>query len=152
MITVTIKTDAMKRALAKFAEQLEHEASEALSAALFAAGAEARANISRQTKRHTGRLLEGTKIQQATAYTGRLFSSAPYAGYVDAGTRAHTIAARRAKTLAFTVGGKRVFRRTVHHPGTTPRPFVAPAAHMGESVLQIRLQHSVNHLAATFGR
>jgi HK97 gp10 family phage protein len=55
-------------------------------------------------------------------------NAAPYGGYVEFGTRAHEI---RPKTsggvLVFTVGGRKVFARSVHHPGTTAQPYVRPA-------------------------
>lgn len=40
------------------------------------------------------------------------------------GTPPHIIRARRKKSLRFTVGGKVVFRRSVHHPGTTGTHFL----------------------------
>lgn len=44
-------------------------------------------------------------------------STAPYARFVDEGTKPHTIRARRAKALRFRAGGRTVFRRSVRHPG-----------------------------------
>lgn len=53
---------------------------------------------------------------------------APYAGYVEFGTRAHTIKPRKpGGVLVFTVGGKKVYARQVNHPGTKPHPYVMPA-------------------------
>lgn len=50
-----------------------------------------------------------------------------YAAFVHDGTRAHEIRPRRRKTLRFVSGGGFVFARRVHHPGTSPRPFIREA-------------------------
>lgn len=47
-----------------------------------------------------------------------------YAGMVHDGTRPHTIRPRNAQVLRFMVGGRVVYARVVHHPGTRPRPFL----------------------------
>ena len=41
-----------------------------------------------------------------------------YARYTDEGTRPHLIVPRRAKALRFVKGGRVIFARRVHHPGT----------------------------------
>lgn len=51
--------------------------------------------------------------------------------FLENGTVAHTITARRAKALRFVVGGSAVFRRSVQHPGTEPRPFMSEARAAG---------------------
>lgn len=53
---------------------------------------------------------------------------APYAPYVDRGTRPHEIVPKRpGGVLKFTVNGQVVYARKVHHPGTQAQPFVLPA-------------------------
>lgn len=53
---------------------------------------------------------------------------APYAGYVEFGTKPHTIRPKRpGGVLAFDVGGRTVFTKQVNHPGTRPQPYVRPA-------------------------
>lgn len=47
-----------------------------------------------------------------------LTNVAPHAAFVIFPTRAHTIAPRKARVLRFQVGGRVVFARSVHHPGT----------------------------------
>lgn len=54
-------------------------------------------------------------------------ATAPYAFYVENGTRPHAIVARRRKALRFVQNGEVFFRRSVWHPGTWPRPFMAEA-------------------------
>lgn len=47
-----------------------------------------------------------------------------YSGFVNDGTRPHVIRPRNAQALRFRVGGRVVFARVVHHPGTRARPFL----------------------------
>lgn len=55
-------------------------------------------------------------------------SIAPYAGYVEFGTKPHDIKPKPGnKYLVFQVNGKTIYARKVHHPGTKPQPYVAPA-------------------------
>jgi HK97 gp10 family phage protein len=55
---------------------------------------------------------------------------APYAIFVEKGTRPHIIRPINAKCLAFSSGmlGGLVFARLVNHPGTKPNPFVEKTA------------------------
>lgn len=61
--------------------------------------------------------------------TGRRNVSDPqdYGPVVERGSGPRRIVARRAKTLAFTVGDETLFRRSVNHPGTRAKPFLVPA-------------------------
>lgn len=43
---------------------------------------------------------------------------------VNDGTRPHIIRPRRAQALRFRMGGRIVFAKLVHHPGTRARPFL----------------------------
>lgn len=62
------------------------------------------------------------------APTGRVIANAPYAKFVEEGTRPHLILPRRAKVLRFVQNGVVRFARGVFHPGTEPRPFMKDAA------------------------
>lgn len=67
-------------------------------------------------------------------------ATAPYAAYVELGTRAHIIKPRRKRLLAWPAAGgarlsgrartgaRMIFARVVHHPGTKPQPYLVPAA------------------------
>lgn len=50
-----------------------------------------------------------------------------YAQMVNDGTRPHIIRPRRAQALRFTIGGRVVYAKVVHHPGTRPNPFLDKA-------------------------
>lgn len=94
---------------------------------------------------------------------GYLQNVAPYAACVEEGTRAHLIlplnyhwgspykqspesrvsgrkaspayGAGRGQALRFVIGGTEIFRKVVHHPGTSPLPFMGPAAEFAGEVI-----------------
>lgn len=69
----------------------------------------------------------GIRQQGDTVIIGPDMSQAPYAGYVEFGTEPHDIRPKTAKALRFKVGGRVVYARVVHHPGTKPAYYVAGA-------------------------
>lgn len=46
---------------------------------------------------------------------------------VNDGTRPHIIRPRQAKALKFKIGGRTVYAKVVHHPGTRANPFLDKA-------------------------
>lgn len=54
-------------------------------------------------------------------------SEVPYLKYVIGGTRAHVIHAKNARALAFNIGGRTVFAKSVNHPGTRANDFLETA-------------------------
>lgn len=98
--------------------------------------AESAAKTSTRYKSHTYKLRESIKgevfggfggVAGAGGVGGRVVASAPYAAFVENGTRAHDILPRRKKVLRFVQNGAVRFASAVHHPGTAPRPFMADA-------------------------
>jgi hypothetical protein len=99
--------------------------------------AEAKRRVPRKTSAlgrsiHPGSLGNDFAIVEATA---------PYAAYVELGTRPHVIKPRRKSVLSWTEGkrlsgrartgaaaGQRFFAKRVNHPGTKPQPYLVPAA------------------------
>jgi hypothetical protein len=81
----------------------------------------------------TGNLTRSIYADPAqTAGNGAVFvdvaANADYAAFVEHGTKAHKILARKAKVLAFPGrGGGMVFRHEVNHPGTKPYNFMSGA-------------------------
>lgn len=74
----------------------------------------------------TGRLRQGhSEIMRASgsSYEVGLRNVVEYATAVHDGTGPHVIVPKRAKVLAFTVGGKKVFTKKVNHPGSKGTPF-----------------------------
>ncbi len=60
-------------------------------------------------------------------------TDSPIGIFVHEGTRPHEIVPRRARVLAFTVGGEKVFATRVSHPGTRARPFLTSVLHLAVS-------------------
>lgn len=57
----------------------------------------------------------------------RIESTHPATMYVIKGTRPHIIRPRYRKVLKFTMSGRTVFARVVHHPGTKKNDFLTKA-------------------------
>lgn len=75
----------------------------------------------------TGNLAEKTTARVIRRPGGRgviVKNTAKYAAAQDLGSKPHVIRARRRKFLAFKVGGRLVFARSVKHPGTKPTRFL----------------------------
>ena len=101
-------------------------------------------------KARSGRLRNSiaTKVDEAsTQIIGTVSAKTPYAAIQEYGgtTRAHLIQARDAKSLAFTVGGKTIFRRSVNHPGSNIPSRSYMRSTLSENALSIadRLNHAV---------
>jgi hypothetical protein len=76
----------------------------------------------------TGRLRASIRVERRSTFGLRqrwtVGSDVDYATMVNDGTRPHIIRPKQAKALRFKAGGKTVFARIVHHPGTRARPFL----------------------------
>src|SRR5262245_31180233 len=78
----------------------------------------------------TGKLRSSLTIQVRTdpVIIGPNPLAAPYAAYVEYGTRPHEIRPRNPHgVLKFRVGGTWVYAKKVNHPGTQAQPYVLPA-------------------------
>lgn len=79
----------------------------------------------------TGRLRASIRIESRRTFTLRsvytIGSDLEYAAFVNDGTRPHIIRPRRAQALRFRIGGRIVYAKVVHHPGTRARPFLDDA-------------------------
>lgn len=86
------------------------------------AAADMRTHVRRAAPYETGATQESVDAVQfrssSTAAGFTIEATTPQAGYTNDGTAPHTIRPRRARALRFTVGGRVVFARVVHHPGT----------------------------------
>ena len=76
----------------------------------------------------TGRLRASIRIEARRTLTLRsvftIGSDVEYAQMVHDGTRPHIIRPKRAQALRFRIGGRIVYAKVVHHPGTKARPFL----------------------------
>lgn len=78
----------------------------------------------------TGKLRNSLRMKVETdrVIIGPNETMAPYAGYVEYGTKPHVIKPKRPEgVLVFKVGGTTVYAKKVNHPGTKAQPYVAPA-------------------------
>ncbi len=79
----------------------------------------------------TGRLRASIRIESRRTLTLRsvytIGSDVEYAQMVHDGTWPHVIRPRQAQALRFRIGGRIVYAKVVHHPGTRARPFLAQA-------------------------
>lgn len=77
---------------------------------------------------NTGRLRGSIRAEEPRVFSLRgsvkVGSDLEYAGFVNDGTRPHIIRPRNAQVLRFRVGGRLVYAKVVHHPGTRARPFL----------------------------
>lgn len=78
----------------------------------------------------TGRLRGslGIRVESNRVTIGPDPLIAPYAGYVEFGTKPHEIRPKsEGGVLVFKINGTTVFTKLVHHPGTKAQPFVRDA-------------------------
>jgi len=149
-MTVAVNVEGTKRALAKFALDLEVACSVAIGEALEAAENAARNAIKATTKRRTGALEDKLQGVMLSTTSGKFFALAEHARYIDEGTPPHIIAAKGGRWLRFEQAGTVMFRRVVRHPGTKPRPFVASAQASGQMALRNTLNQIVNQMVRRF--
>lgn len=90
------------------------------------------ADVTFDTMRKLAPVRTGFMRDSVTEFIGegeaRVGPTAPYAVFVEYGTRPHVIRPINAGCLAFFAGGRMVFAAYVNHPGTRPQPFVRYAA------------------------
>lgn len=75
----------------------------------------------------TGRLRQSLRRRNATARRATVVG-AYWANFVDAGSKAHEIKARRKPRLIFETGGQTIFAKRVHKARIAARPFKRRAA------------------------
>jgi hypothetical protein len=78
--------------------------------------------LRRTIRQETGRNQHGQYIHVVAGD-----ATTPYLGYVLYGTDPHIIRPRTKKALRFTVHGRVVFAKVVHHPGNAGRNFLGQA-------------------------
>lgn len=102
-------------------------------------------------RKRSGHLKQSIHAGILTPSKAQVEASAPYAGYVEGGTRPHLILPVKGRFLAWnnSPGATRltgtlrsgvrpnVFARRVNHPGTRPYPFMMPAAERALSELDL---------------
>jgi hypothetical protein len=79
----------------------------------------------------------------ATSMTSGFIEAGGMSRFLEFGTPPHDIVAKNASALRFTVNGTTFFRRMVHHPGTSERPFMQQARDFGQHVADYAAEHYV---------
>lgn len=72
-------------------------------------------------------------------------SAGKAARYIELGTPPHKITGKNGGYLKFQMNGTTMFRRSVNHPGTKPRPFMTIARDIGEKVLSESLEYFLTY-------
>lgn len=138
MITAHIASEDLQRCindLRKYNQNVQKGARVVINTTAYSVANDAKRNLTQNKSVVTGRLRSSIKvITNLARFEAKTGTDINYAPYLEYGTVAHVITARRAKVLARynrTSKGKAlftVFGRTVNHPGTRPKPFLFPAA------------------------
>ncbi len=68
-----------------------------------------------------------TATRESPGARGWVYNDADYAEAVHNGSGPYVIRPRKGKALKFEVGGRTVFAKSVRHPGTRARPWIARA-------------------------
>lgn len=111
-----------------------HDALASLPAEWHAALQAAVAQVAQTFYQGAQKAYQGTRFAQAFTVTSsvqpviqvRLVQTHPLFPMVEYPTRAHVIEPRNARVLRFTINGRVVYARRVHHPGTKGRQVMDP--------------------------
>lgn len=130
MINVAFRSD-VEEAL----KQTEHRLLETLQQLLEEAALTVASEAKKTAPKRTGFLAAsiGYRVLRGSA---EVAATAPYASYVEYGTKPHMIYPKRVKVLIFRVGGKTIFSKRVQHPGSSPQPFMRRAVESFEPNLR----------------
>lgn len=135
------------RACATWMSRAQRNIGSYVSTALHQSVVDARthARTTNAYKSHTYGLRNSIQTQVLGPWEERLRANAPYAMYVENGTKPHVIEAK-GKALRFELNGETVFRKRVNHPGSKPRYFIRDASLHVIPVLLARLCGAVARL------
>lgn len=143
MLDLQIDTSALRAAWATEIRNLERGCELAVEVAGKAGEDVARSTVPVRS----GALRDSIRFRpggsSARGATGVLEALERHASWINDGTPAHVIAARRRKALRFEASGGVVFARKVSHPGTAPVPFMTDAF----GVVEIRLVRAGENVA-----
>ncbi len=90
----------------------------------------------------------GTQLGSRSAHAV-MRASAPYAEFVENGSKPHTIEAKRKSTLRFVQNGAVRFARVVRHPGTKATHFMVKAQERATPLLERLMAEAVTKALGT---
>lgn len=141
-MSVSFHTEDFRRGMDLLQAGLHNGAHQALVAAVRAARDSAKTTTLFKDGPDAD-LRKSIREEITNAFEGRIIAGGAgvnHARFVNDGTPPHVIAGRNGGSLRFVMNGQTIFRRVVHHPGTTPRPFMDDAAKVGEQTLDYGLE------------
>lgn len=127
--------------LRRASDMMQANARQALGQGVALALAHAKAT--QKFKDRTGALRRSITRGQKSTWSHFIKASAPYAHYVEYGTKPHPIEVRRRQALRFVQSGAVRFARRVNHPGTKPTHFMDEAATEGARYLDWRMEDAI---------
>lgn len=144
-MSFTVNSDAALKDLARVQADMLASVRQVLGQLAALAAAHARATTTFKDKSGALRksIVRGEKGTWAQ-FVKAGGKDAPYAQWIEAGSRAHEIKARRARFLRFEQNGQVVFRKRVFHPGTKPVRFMQAARDAAEGVVNQYLEAGLN--------
>lgn len=129
-IEIEIDTSAVEEAIDKFEGTLDSQLTVAMSLAMDRVANDASMRAPQGETGHLRQSIQALPTQgrfSSGDLEGQVTAAAPYALYVEEGTRAHVIRPRHRRALKWPVEGGFRWAKRVKHPGTRPQPFMGPA-------------------------
>ncbi len=141
-VGVKVSTKDARRGLGNLLQSITNGAQRVVEN--VGAAAEKVARSTTTFKDRTGELRSSIEHTNNGVFSVRLRAMAPHGIFVEAGTRAHVIRARRVAYLRFQVAGRWVSRKEVRHPGTKPTWFMRDTGLQMETIFHDRLESTTN--------
>ena len=64
--------------------------------------------------------------------------------FIEFGTRPHTIKAKKAENLVFTIDGKKIVKKQVNHPGSKKQPHIFPTYRAMRKTIRRSVANAIN--------
>jgi HK97 gp10 family phage protein len=125
MVEITVKIDGFEKfdsALRQAPQKAVDEISKAIQKSILTLQSNAMKEAPVNKQGGGGNLRQNIKSRMQTRLRGLVEATAPYAVFVELGTRPHPIEVVNKKVLANKRTGQ-FFGKKVQHPGTRPNPF-----------------------------
>lgn len=87
-----------------------------------------------------GDLLNSIRYEAGADFVQIIAGPTEYAAVHQGGSAPYVIKAKNGKALAFEIGGKRIARRKVNHPGVPARPFIGVSSEDRASIIDAGLE------------
>ena len=151
MFTLDIDLSEYNRASTRYLSTLSAGAQRATRDA--AASSQARIASGAYWTNRTGKTGRSFRIDaDPEALGATLVSNSKVARFLESGTRPHVITPRRKDALRFVpAGGGAVFARSVNHPGTKPRNYLAAEASASDAPLTAAVERAADAAASASG-